>query len=117
MAGYALKAIPSSSVVPTAAEHGKNIIMEGMLSVNHVPVRVLFDTGASRSFISSDLVSRLSLEPEIVSDSLVVYNPVGGSANLSTVCLGIELASQDYEFVCDLFSLGFMGYDIILGMD
>ena len=60
---YALNDIPSSSNAPTTAEKGKNVVIQGMLSVYDVPVRVLFDTGASRSFISSDLVDRLGLEP------------------------------------------------------
>ena len=56
-----------------------------MLSIYDVLVRVLFDTGASRSFISSDLVDRSGLEPEIVDRPLVVTNPIGGSTNLSMI--------------------------------
>ncbi|MDQ4223270.1 aspartyl protease family protein, partial [Pseudomonas aeruginosa] len=82
---------PVSSAAPAENDKGKGItILEGMLPVYGLPVRVLFDTGASRSFISSDMVCRLGLEPEIVCDFLVVYNLVGGSANLSTICLGVE---------------------------
>ena len=67
MKAYAIDVVPSSSNAPTAAEKGKNVVIQGMLSIYDIPVRVLFDTGASRSFISSDLVDRLGLEPEIVS--------------------------------------------------
>ena len=81
-----LNAIPSSSNAPTAAEKGKNVVIQGMLSVYDVPVRVLFDTGASSSFISSDLVDRLGLEPEIVGRPLVVTNSIGGSTSLSMIC-------------------------------
>ena len=41
-------------------------VSQGMLSIYDVLVQVLFDTGASHSFVSSDLVDRLELEPEIV---------------------------------------------------
>ena len=80
---YALNAIPSSSNTPTVAEKGKKVIIQGMLSVYDVPVRVLFDTGASNSFISSDLVDRFGLEPEIVDRPLVVMNLIGGSTTLA----------------------------------
>ena len=38
---YALDAVPSSSNAPTAAEKGKNVVIQGMLSILDVPVRVL----------------------------------------------------------------------------
>ena len=71
---YAIKVVPSLSNAPTAVEKGKNVIIQGTLSIYDVPVRVLFDTGASRSFISSDLVDRLGSEPEIVDRPLTVTN-------------------------------------------
>ena len=70
-------------------EKGKNVVIQGMLSIYDVPVRVLFDSGASRSFISSDLVDRLGLEPEIVDRPLVVTNPIGGSTSLSMICTNL----------------------------
>ena len=87
-----------------------------MLSVYDVLVRVLFDTGASRSFISSDLVDRLGLEPEIVDIPLVVTNPIGGSTSLSMICRNVVLSSHGCMFVCDCFVLGFT-FGIILGFD
>ena len=114
---YALNAIPSSSNAPSAAEKGKNVVIQGMLSVYDVTVRVLFDTGASSSFISSDLVDRLGLEPEIVDRPLVVTNPIGGSTSLSMICRNVVLSSHGCMFVCDCFVLGFTGFGIILGVD
>lgn len=115
---YALNAIPSSSPAPAAKEKGKGInILEVMLLVQDIPVRVLFDRGASRSFISNNLIGRLGLQPVLVDRPLVVSNPVGGSASIKMICLGVELSSHDKRFVCDLFVPGFEGYGIILGMD
>ena len=96
---------------------GIQINLEGILSICDKPVRVLFDTGASRSFIASDLVSRLNLKLELVNMPLVVSNPVGGSTSLNMACLGVELASHGCLFACNLFVLGFEGFGIILGMD
>ena len=63
---YALGAVPSSSKAPTAEEKGKSVVVQGTLSICGVPVRVLFDTGASHSFVCNELVDRLGLEPDIV---------------------------------------------------
>ena len=117
MKAYALNVVPSSSSAPTATEKGKNVVIQGMLSVYDVPVQVLFDTEASRSFISSDLVDRLELEPEIVNKLLAVTNPIGGSTSLSMICRNVVLSSHGCMFVCDCFVLGFTGFGIILGVD
>ena len=105
MKACAIDAVPSSSNAPTAAEKGKNVVIQGMLSIYDIPVRVLFDTGASRSFISSDLVDRLGLEPEIVDRPLVVTNPIGGSTSLSMIFHNVFLSSHGCMFACDCFGL------------
>ena len=45
----------------------------------------LFDSGASHSFISSDLVDSLHLSTSLVNDPMCVSNPIGGSAHLSII--------------------------------
>ena len=49
------------------------------------PIHTLFDSGASHSFISSDLVESLHLSTSLVDDPVCVSNPIGGSAYLSVV--------------------------------
>ena len=117
MKAYAINDVPSSSNAPTIAEKGKNVVIQGMLSVYDVHVRVLFDTGASHSFVSSDLVDRLGLEPEIVDRPLVVTNPIGGTTSLNMIFRNVILSSHGCMFVCDCFVLGFTGFGIILGVD
>ena len=74
-------ALEPSSFKPTAAEKGKSV-MKGTLLIHSIPVRALFDTGASHSFISQCLVDRLCLEPSYLVTSLRVANPIGGYATL-----------------------------------
>ena len=81
-----------------------------------IPVRVLFDAGASRSFISSDLVDRLGLEPEIVDRPLAVMNPIGGLTSLIMICRNLVLSSHGCMFACDCFVL-IIGFGIILEVD
>ena len=109
---YALEAVPSSSRAPTAEEKGKGVMLQGTLSINGVSVRVLFDTGASHSFICNELVCRLGLEPEICDRPLIVTNPVGGSSSLCMICRGLVLSSHGCSFMCDCFVLNFAGFGI-----
>ena len=88
-----------------------------MLSIYDVPVQVLFDTGPSHSFVSSNLVDRLELEPEIVNKPLIVMNSVGGWTSLCMFYRNMVLSSHGCMFACDCFVLGFTGFAIILGVD
>ena len=52
-------------------------VMTGTFSVNNHLGVVLFDSGASHSFISKECVSRLGLEVESVSRSYNIHSPGG----------------------------------------
>ena len=45
---------------------GKPDVLGGTLTIKNIPVSVLFDTGASRSFISGNLVHKLKLKRRIL---------------------------------------------------
>ena len=49
-------------------------------------------------------------------DPIVVSNPIGGSAHLSMVCRDLRLSILGIGFECNAFVLGFVGYELILGM-
>ena len=53
---------PSSSAPTSSEGAGKPNVLDGTVSVKHIPVTALFDTGASRSFISSNTVKKLKLK-------------------------------------------------------
>ena len=52
-------------------------VMSGTFSINGHPVTVLFDSGASHTFISKECVSRLGLEVEIISRPYNIHSPGG----------------------------------------
>ena len=91
--------------------------MEGLISISDFPIRTLFDSGASHSFISSSLVDCLHLDISLVVDPIVVSNPMGGSALLFMVCRGLKIFILGVEFDCDAYVPRFSGYGMILGMD
>ena len=61
----------------------------------------MFDIEAFHSFVSSDLVGKLGLEPEIVDRPLVVANSIGGSTSLCMICCNVVLSSHGCIFACD----------------
>ena len=102
---------------PPLQQRGINTSVESVVYLYDHPVRTLFDSGASHSFISSALVESLHLKTSMVEDPLIVSNPIGGPAHLSMICLGLKISILSVEFQCSAFVLGFSGYGLILGMD
>ena len=74
-----------------APDRGRKVSMEGLVSLSNHPIRILFDYGASHSFISSSVVESLHLIISMVVDPVVVSNPIGGSAHLSIIFQGLKI--------------------------
>ena len=67
--------------------------------------------------MSASLVETLHLNTSLVTDPIVVSNPIDGSAHLSIICRDLRVSILSVEFECNAFVLGFTGYGLILGMD
>ena len=80
-------------------------------------IRVLFDTGASHSFVSKKLVDDLSLDVSCLVTSLRIANPIEGSATLSLLCDDVEIILCGFSFRANLHVISCLGFDMILGMD
>lgn len=85
-------------------------------SFHQQPVMILLDSGSSLSFVSHQLISRLSIATtECQSLSVRVAN---GDVMQCTTCLpGAVWTIQQYQFTHDFQVLPLTAYDIILGMD
>ena len=64
--------VPASSSAQERAD-----VLEGTLTVKNIPIKVLFDTGASRSFIAKNVVKKLDLNLKKLKTPMTVHNPVG----------------------------------------
>lgn len=89
------------NVVQTASNtsHGRGIshfILDGIIVFRDHPIRVLFYTGASHSFISKELVDTFSLSVVALMTSLRIANPVDGSTTISLLCKDVILS----RFAC-----------------
>ena len=78
---------------------------------------VLFDSGATHSFIAYDCVRRLGLPTTKLPYDLYVSTPTEGTVMTSSFCLGRNIIVQNKPFIVDLICLTLINLDIILGMD
>nr|KYP33954.1 hypothetical protein KK1_045139 [Cajanus cajan] len=88
-----------------------------MCFINGTPLTVLYDSGATHSFISHACVSKLKLPVSSLSFKLVVETPTSGSVSTSNVCLKCPLSIDGRNFMVDLIFLPLSQLDVILGMD
>src|SRR4051812_4222355 len=88
----------------------------GKFLINSVPTLVLFDSGASHSFISRAFVDKYKL-PTIVLKSPVLVSSPGAEMEVSLGCFQLPLSIGKHVFPTDLIILDSQGLDIILGMD
>ncbi|XP_057247472.1 uncharacterized protein LOC125492845 [Beta vulgaris subsp. vulgaris] len=95
---------------------GGNVI-SGTFLVNYVPAYVLFDSGASNSFISHSLLKRLNPTPKQSKIDLAIDLPDGLRVKCENLCKECCISIAGTELMADLvqFELGY--YDVILGMD
>lgn len=91
--------------------------MRGTFLLYNSFTKVLFDSGASHSFISASFLHALELEFEELNLSLFVDLPLGGRAPFSRIFRGCELVMLDRQFAFDFIVLGMTEFDLILGMD
>jgi hypothetical protein len=77
---------------------------------------VLFDSGASHSFISTAYVEKHNLPIALLKCQMIVSSP-GGDMPARQLCPKVNLRMRGADFVANLIVLVSKGIDIILGMD
>ncbi|XP_056695508.1 uncharacterized protein [Spinacia oleracea] len=91
-------------------------VVTGTFSIYSTPVRVLFDSGASYSFISSSILEILNLDnPKSV--SVPIAFPSGEIVNCEKFYDGVEICIAGAIFPSNLIEFQLGGLDVILGMD
>ena len=80
-------------------------------------VRLLFDYGASHSFIAASCVRELGLEVEILEKPLYVSSPLGIRVSVDRICRGCELEISWILLTVGLRVIDMSEFDVILGMD
>ncbi|GJS67395.1 putative reverse transcriptase domain-containing protein [Tanacetum coccineum] len=110
---------PKSRVYMMVVEEDKVVhdVATGTILVNSMPARVLYDLGASVSFVSHEFSKNLTtpsnklhfpLEVEIADDKVVV---------VSNMYCNVEIEIDDSTFKIDLIPIMLGVFDIVIGMD
>ncbi|CAN6483876.1 unnamed protein product [Victoria cruziana] len=92
-------------------------LIQGTLLLNEFFVRVLFDTGASHSFIVRQLARQLENEVIVASFVIRISSPLGVKQIDVEYILVEGLYIEDRAFPAQLILLDMTEFDVILGMD
>jgi len=78
---------------------------------------VLYDSGATHSFVSEYIVRELGLPVRELLYDLVVSTPASGMVKTSTLCARCLIEVEGRKYRVNLICLPLEGLDVILGMD
>jgi hypothetical protein len=88
----------------------------GMFLVDSNIAEVLFDTGATHSFITSSWVEAHN-RPMTTMSTPIQIDSAGGRVRADSVCLNVSVEIRGIEFTANLIVMGTQGIDVILGMN
>ena len=103
--------------VTPQAESVDQPVIQGTFLLSCLWARVLFDSGASHSFIAASVVIELGLEVETLEEPLYVSSYLGIRARIGMICRGCELEISRTLLTVDLRIMDMSEFDVILGMD
>lgn len=94
-----------------------NAVVTGTLSVCSQDAHVLFDPGATYSFVSLYFAPRLGKSSSFLDETLVVTTPVGNNVLAKSVYYSCDVSIEGKVLPADLVVLNMVDFDVILGMD
>jgi len=97
------------------AQEANDVVLD-MFFVNSEPAIVLFDSGASHSFITHKFVAKNNIPRQLMKKCLILSSP-GGEMQATHICPQVPLNIMGVDFIADLVILNTNAVDIILGMD
>lgn len=81
------------------------------------PTYLLFDLGATRSFVSNMFMSKLGKNLEPLVEEIIIYNLVDDIMLVSEALRGCEELVESVSLSMDLLPLELLELDVILGID
>jgi hypothetical protein len=94
------------------AQEASDVII-GMFSVNDTSTTVLFDSGASHSFISAAYVEKYNMSLALLKYQMIVSSP-GGDMPARQLCPKVNLKIRGVDFIANLIILESEDIDVIL---
>ena len=83
-------------------------VMLGMFSINSVLARVLFDFGASHSFVTEEFACTSKIQPTNLKHVMIVQIP-GSTTKARKICKAVPLGIHGIDFYANLIVLGTKG--------
>jgi hypothetical protein len=91
-------------------------IMTGTFTIHHQPVVILFDFGATHSFINLKFGTKVDLDYYPTKGAYMIATP-GGKISSNQICRNVPIQLGSNLVKIDLLVLDLEGMDILLGMD
>jgi hypothetical protein len=97
------------------AQQAPNVVLGMFLASSH-PATILFDSGASHSFIPSSFVAKHTMSIATMRHTMLVSSP-GSEMRTKNICPAVSISIRGVGFPSNLILLDSKGIDIILGMN
>ena len=94
-----------------------NAVVAGTIPVCYCDARVLFDPGATHSFVSLMFASKIACQPSRMLYPLSVATPLSEELETNVFFPSCPVLVKGRELPADLVLLDVIGFDVILGMD
>ncbi|GKE02571.1 putative reverse transcriptase domain-containing protein, partial [Tanacetum coccineum] len=92
-------------------------VITGTFLLNNRYAKILFDTGADRSFVSSTFSASISITPTTLENHYDVELADGKIIGVNTIIRGCTLNFMNHLFNIDLMPVPLGSFDVIVGMD
>ncbi|GJS09709.1 putative reverse transcriptase domain-containing protein [Tanacetum coccineum] len=92
-------------------------VVKGTFLLNQHLARVLFDSGADKSFISISLASMLNIQPTTLDTTYDMEMADGNLVGTNTIIQGCTLILLNQPFEIDLMPNKLGSFDVVIGMD
>ncbi|GJX76248.1 putative reverse transcriptase domain-containing protein [Tanacetum coccineum] len=110
-------AVARAYAVGVAGQNPDNNVVTGTFLLNNHCASILFDTGADRSFVSTQFSTLINIAPTTLDHGYNVELADGRIIWVNTVLLGCTLNFLNHPFHVDLMPVEMGTYDVIIGMD
>ncbi|XP_042510887.1 uncharacterized protein LOC122086216 [Macadamia integrifolia] len=92
-------------------------VVTGTILVSTVPTFVLFDSGASHSFVSSHFATRMGIEPKKLAHKLMISTPTEFIVELEDVYEPCVIQMCGRDMIAHLICMDIKDFEVTLGMD
>ncbi|XP_073045807.1 uncharacterized protein [Primulina eburnea] len=92
-------------------------VVSGTIFIQQVPAYVLFDCGATHTFMSKRFSKKLGRKPHKLTEPFRIDTPTSRAIETDEIYRDCKISISDQTFSADLIQLIMVDFDIILGMD